>query len=58
MRFCLGQQLAETNYFIILVSILQKFSILPMDAMHWEDVKELGFVNMVPEEAPIRLKER
>lgn len=57
-RYCMGQKLAEINCFIIVVSILQRFHVEHDDLMQYEDVKELGLVQIVPEEANVKLTER
>lgn len=54
----MGQKLAEINCFIIVVSILQRFHVEHDDLMQYEDVKELGLVQIVPEEANVKLTER
>ena len=50
--------MGEVNYFLILVSVLQRFSVEPGDFMEDEDVKEMGFFHTVQDGVKLRLNER
>jgi len=56
-RYCLGKTLAEMQYFLILVTILQKFD-LEGPTFQNEDVTECGFVVMAPLSLKVKMVER
>jgi len=59
-RYCLGKTLAEMQFFLTLVTILQRFDVVSSDGSEQqpEDVTESGFVAMAPLDLKVTLVER
>ena len=60
-RYCLGKTFAEMQFFIVLVTILQYFTVTHpsgKNIIQNEDVGMCGFTNMAPLDLQVKLVER